>query len=281
MSDPSGTAAQPAGGQPTAAQPGPASSNFVQVDPQEYQRLTRAAQQYEGSRAFYERARQHGFDKPEAFDAYGKSMAALNKRGIKLDQLATAFDDPEPQAQPAVDVDEIVSRASQSAIEAAEKRIREADSMREHKSALTAMEKAIADAVDDVVGKGASEYERSTAEAYLFRQVDKARRAEANLYPADHPLHNYDWRAYGPDQIKGIAAEAKKARDKALGAQAASKGAAVNRPAGTAAGDAAAQGKPQNQSNRQNNGLPAREVVLERLAKRQALRGGGTVSSVG
>lgn len=130
MPDPTQAAPQPgAASAAPAGQPAPSSS--PSIDPSEFSRLqsenarlSRIAQQYEGSKPFYESAKKYGFQKPEDFGR----LEPLTKRGISLDKLGSIFeeDDKEPGEAGALRLEDIQKMLDERESKATRKQAEEA-----------------------------------------------------------------------------------------------------------------------------------------------------------
>lgn len=279
----SGAAAQP-GSQP-AAQPTQANpaSQFIQVDPGEYQRLQRAAEQARGAQSFYEKAKAAGFDRAEAFDSWKAKQERLSKSGLSIDALIASMENERGQQQPEFNPDEFAKRIESSVLEKAEARIREADSLREHKAAMENYSKVLDELVGDLVGKGSDE-EKAVWKSVLKDRAEELRRKPENLYPEDHPLRQHDYRPIPREKLAPVLEDIKKMRAKLDGARLAAKGQAANATTGTPAGNGAGQGNPETKAadKRHFSQLP-RDQRLAQVKEMLDKRGkpGAALSSVG
>lgn len=273
-----GTAAQP--GVNPAAQPAQTPASFVQIDPAEYSRLKRSEEQARGAAQFYEKAKSAGFDRPEAFESYAQQQARLKKYGVDVNGILSSFESERGEAAPAVDTEQIIRQARESALGEVDKRYAYHENKGKHGEQLSRVQGEVdkfTDGVDDLTAT-----EKKWLKADILREVDAARRSNDNLYDPEHPLREYDFKPLASEKLASILSERKKELAAVKASRLEAKGVAAQKPSGTPAGNGTTQGKPNNDKATVPFGKLSREeqaeIAKNHLAKKG--RGGAAVSSV-
>jgi len=256
------------------------------VDAAEYQRHQ---EQLRGSKQFFETARKHGFEKPEAFEKYGKFTGTLKQKGLTLDQIMAAFEDPGQGAQVAEErgfdpaqIDKYLESKGYVTMDT----VRRTTSESEYVAQLEREQQVYKAALDEFLGKDAPEWEREAWEAMAFKAVESKRYTPEMRLPEDHPLaKDYVYRPFKEPEIKSVFAELAKRRDlhkgQRLAAAGSGKPGGVSTPAGSSATAPSQLPKEPASNDKRPGGKPSLAEAEAWVNKRRQQRGGGPVSSVG
>lgn len=260
------------------------------VDTTEYQRHQ---EQLRGSKSFVEAARRHGFDKPEAFEKYGKFTGTLKQRGLTLDQLMQAFDgSPEAGADAAqaqgfspAQIDQYLKQNGYVTASELDKRETFNNAHFEHKTQAQQEEALYKAQLAEFLGKDTPEDEREFWEALAEKQAWDIRSKPETFYPKEHPLaEKYPIRPLKEQEIKSVFAELAKKRELRKGAKLAALGQTPSRGVSTPAGSSASSPStlPKSPSKDMRPGGKPSVADIEAAHERiKARRGGGPVSSLG
>lgn len=247
-----------------------------------------------GQHDYVERGRKYGFDKPEAFEKYGKFTSTLKQKGLTLDQLMQAFDsDPtagadaaEAQGFSPAQIDQYLQQKGYMTKDAFEKERSFDRAEFEYKTEAQKEEELRKHALAEFLGKDTPEDEREFWEALAFKELETRRVSPETMYPKEHPLaEKYVIRPFREQEIKSVFESLAKKRDLRKGAKLAALGGAAKpgvtaTPAGSSATSPTSLPKSHNDDKRPG-GKPSVAEAEAWHAKRKQQRGGGTVSSMG
>ena len=94
-SQPGNTATQPGNGTAVSSQP----LSQPQIDPNDYARLKRIEQQYNGQKSYYDTGSKYGLKSANELNEVGELYKTLSERGIKPSQVASMFGAPIAQVE--------------------------------------------------------------------------------------------------------------------------------------------------------------------------------------
>lgn len=292
MADPQPNAAAvtPSQGGPAQPAQAPADDGFERVSRDEYQTLKRNNERLRGMEGFYQKAQQVGFKRPEDLDGYAKFNAALDKKGIKRDALMQALmaeeqDHGGEQPNGGLDFASIEKQLGGKYIarDQFESELNKRDAMYAHKSAAQQEQAMVQKHIDALIAKAG---DNAGLKSIIPDAFDSLLNKKRGLYPESHPLHSSELAVYDEKGLTAIVAEFEKRLGLSEAAEIAAAGDAANgkkkiqTPAGSSNHTPSKPPKASDNERRPGN-LPSRNAVEAEWAKRQARRGGGTMSSAG
>lgn len=264
---PGNTATQPGNGTPVSSQP----LSQPQIDPNDYARLKRIEQQYNGQKSYYDAGSKYGLKSPDQLNEVGELYKTLSERGIKPSQVASMFGaQVAQQTESASDVANMskadIERMIGERLTKAQADMIRSQAEKEHESSVTGeYERFTTDTMKSWIGEGADDTLAELARYAAIGKYGEVRKA----YGDDHPLKGM----YGPagkDGLGEIEKFVKESATKLRASQSLALGAAARKTAtSTPAGNSSGQGQPKNEG-RPGDFLAERRAAAEQMAARLA-----------
>lgn len=268
---PGNTATQPGNGTAVSSQP----LSQPQIDPNEFARYKREAEQARGMRPYFEAGNKYGLKSPDQLNEVGELYKTLSERGIKPSQVASMFG-----AQVAQQTDSASEVASMSKADIermigerltkAEADMIRKNAEREHESAINSeYDQFSPENVKTWLGDGADDTLAELARYAAMGKYGEVRQT----YGDDHPLKGMFGPA-GKDGLGKIQSWLKESATKLRASQSLALGAAARKTASsTPAGNGSGQGQPKNEG-RPGDFLAERRAEAEKMAEQlRAKRG--------
>ena len=270
---PGNTATQP-GNSGTAASSQPLSQ--PQIDPNEFARYKREAEQARGMRPYYETGNKYGLKSADQLNEVGELYKTLSERGIKPSQVASMFGaQVAQQTDSASDVANMskadIERMIGERLTKAEADMIRKNAEREHENSVSSeYEQFNNDNVKAWLGEGTDDTLAELARYAALGKYGEVRQA----YGDDHPLKGM----YGPagkDGLGKIQSWLKESATKLRASQSLALGAMARKTTtSTPAGNGSGQGQPQNNTGRPGDFLSERRQAAEAMAEKlRAKRG--------
>jgi len=264
---PGNTATQPGNGTPVSSQP----LSQPQIDPNEFARYKREAEQARGMRPYFEAGNKYGLKSPDQLNEVGELYKTLSERGIKPSQVASMFGTQvAQQTESASDVANMskadIERMIGERLTKAQADMIRSQAEKEHESSVTGeYEQFTNDNVKAWLGEGTDDTLAELARYAAIGKYGEVRKA----YGDDHPLKGM----YGPagkDGLGSIQSWLKESATKLRASQSLALGAAARKTAtSTPAGNSSGQGQPKNEG-RPGDFLAERRAAAEQMAARLA-----------
>jgi hypothetical protein len=265
---PGNTATQP-GTSGTAASSQPLSQ--PQIDPNEYARYKREAEQARGMRPYYEAGNKYGLKSADQLNEVGELYKTLSERGIRPSQVASMFGN---QVAQQTDSASEVANMSKADIEKmigerltkAQADMIRAQAEKEHESSVSGeYDRFTTDTMKGWLGEGADDTLAELARYAAIGKYGEVRKP----YGDDHPLKGM----YGPagkDGLGEIEKWLKESATKLRASQSLALGAAARKTvSSTPAGNGSGQGQPKNEG-RPGDFLAQRRAAAEAMAEKLA-----------
>ena len=266
-SQPGNTATQPGNGTAVSSQP----LSQPQIDPNEYARLKRIEQQYNGQKSYYDTGSKYGLKSANELNEVGELYKTLSERGIKPSQVASMFGaQVAQQTESASDVANMskadIERMIGERLTKAQADMIRSQAEKEHESSVTGeYEQFTNDTMKGWLGEGTDDTLAELARYAAIGKYSEVRQA----YGDDHPLKGI----YGPagkDGLGTIQSWLKESATKLRASQSLALGAAARKTAtSTPAGNSSGQGQPKNEG-RPGDFLAERRAAAEQMAARLA-----------
>lgn len=268
---PGNTATQPGNGTAVSSQP----LSQPQIDPNEFARYKREAEQARGMRPYFEAGNKYGLKSPDQLNEVGELYKTLSERGIKPSQVASMFGaQVAQQTESASDVANMskadIERMIGERLTKAQADMIRAQAEKEHESSVTGeYERFTTDTMKTWIGEGADDTLAELARYAAIGKYGEVRKA----YGDDHPLKGM----YGPAGKDGLGEIEKFVRESATklrASQSLALGAAARKTAtSTPAGNSSGQGQPKNEG-RPGDFLAERRAAAEKMAAELAAKRG-------
>lgn len=268
---PGNTATQPGNGTAVSSQP----LSQPQIDPNEFARYKREAEQARGMRPYFEAGNKYGLKSPDQLNEVGELYKTLSERGIKPSQVASMFGTQvAQQTESASDVANMskadIERMIGERLTKAQADMIRAQAEKEHESSVTSeYERFTTDTMKTWIGEGADDTLAELARYAAIGKYGEVRKA----YGDDHPLKGM----YGPAGKDGLGEIEKFVRESATklrASQSLALGAAARKTAtSTPAGNSSGQGQPKNEG-RPGDFLAERRAAAEKMAAELAAKRG-------
>lgn len=268
---PGNTATQPGNGTAVSSQP----LSQPQIDPNEFARYKREAEQARGMRPYFEAGNKYGLKSPDQLNEVGELYKTLSERGIKPSQVASMFGTQvAQQTESASDVANMskadIERMIGERLTKAQADMIRAQAEKEHESSVTGeYERFTTDTMKTWIGEGADDTLAELARYAAIGKYGEVRKA----YGDDHPLKGM----YGPAGKDGLGEIEKFVRESATklrASQSLALGAAARKTAtSTPAGNSSGQGQPKNEG-RPGDFLAERRAAAEKMAAELAAKRG-------
>jgi len=265
---PGNTATQP-GTSGTAASSQPLSQ--PQIDPNEFARYKREAEQARGMRPYYETGNKYGLKSADQLNEVGELYKTLSERGIKPSQVASMFGaQVAQQTESASDVANMskadIERMIGERLTKAQADMIRSQAEREHENSVSSeYEQFNNETVKSWLGEGTDDTLAELARYAALGKYGEVRQA----YGDDHPLKGM----YGPagkDGLGKIQSWLKESATKLRASQSLALGAAARKTGtSTPAGNGSGQGQPKNEG-RPGDFLAQRREAAEAMAARLA-----------
>ena len=266
-SQPGNTATQPGNGTAVSSQP----LSQPQIDPNDYARLKRIEQQYNGQKSYYDTGSKYGLKSANELNEVGELYKTLSERGIKPSQVASMFGaQVAQQTESASDVANMskadIERMIGERLTKAQADMIRSQAEKEHESSVTGeYEQFTNDTMKGWLGEGTDDTLAELARYAAIGKYGEVRKA----YGDDHPLKGM----YGPagkDGLGTIQSWLKESATKLRASQSLALGAAARKTAtSTPAGNSSGQGQPKNEG-RPGDFLAERRAAAEQMAARLA-----------
>ena len=266
-SQPGNTATQPGNGTAVSSQP----LSQPQIDPNDYARLKRIEQQYNGQKSYYDTGSKYGLKSANELNEVGELYKTLSERGIKPSQVASMFGaQVAQQTESASDVANLskadIERMIGERLTKAQADMIRSQAEKEHESSVTGeYEQFTNDTMKGWLGEGTDDTLAELARYAAIGKYGEVRKA----YGDDHPLKGM----YGPagkDGLGTIQSWLKESATKLRASQSLALGAAARKTAtSTPAGNSSGQGQPKNEG-RPGDFLAERRAAAEQMAARLA-----------
>jgi len=264
-------------GQPGNSAPQPTQRQDLsqpQIDPNEFAKYKREAEQARGMRPYFETGNKYGLKTPDQLNEVGELYQTLQRQGIRPTQVAQMFGQQvaqqmTPGESPAdLSKAEIERMIGEKLSKAEADMIRKA-AQRDHDSTIdNEYNEFVPDKLKSVLGENANDALVELAKYAAIGKYSEVR----NQYGEDHPLKGMFGPA-GKEGMESIMSWLKDSATKLKASQSLALGAAARKTsAPTPAGNGAGQGQPSNAPGRPG-GLPSREQVEAFAAQLRAKRG--------
>lgn len=249
-------------------------SGYRAISDADFERLTRAEQQANGMRPFYDRASKLGFKKAEDFDAWAPAIETFAKKKMNPAAIASMFSpdadadlrgtDAKPQN---IDIDELRKQIKAESLSEVHGILYDRERANDPKILEATLKKMLGDGEVD-------EYTKELNSQALENYFWKVRKT----YPDDHPLRGRPMPltdAESEAAIKHFADLKAKQAGQALADKAKQASKTPTKLGTITGGGASAPSKPTNTTGRRPDGKPTKEAVMAAYEAQVAGRGGG------